>query len=34
VLGEIIQDAMLRQWGVDVYAELQRWDPYDGWRSV
>jgi hypothetical protein len=32
VLGEIVQDAVLRQWGLDVYADLQRWDPFDGWR--
>jgi hypothetical protein len=33
VLGEIVQDAVLRQWGLDVYADLQRWDPFDGWRQ-
>jgi hypothetical protein len=32
LLGDLVSDAALRQWAVDVYAELQRWDPYDGWR--
>lgn len=32
LLGDVVSDAALRQWAVDVYAELQRWDPYDGWR--
>lgn len=33
VFGDVISDSVLRQWTVDVYAELRRWDPYDGWRS-
>ena len=32
LLGDLVSDAALRQWAVDVYAQLQRWDPYDGWR--
>jgi hypothetical protein len=32
LLGDLVSDVALRQWAVDVYAELQRWDPYDGWR--
>jgi hypothetical protein len=33
VLGDVVPDTVLRQWGVDVYAELSRWDPYDGWLT-
>ena len=33
VLGEVVSDAALRQWAVDVYADLQRWDAFDGWPS-
>jgi hypothetical protein len=33
VLGEVVPDAVLRQWATDVYADLARWDPYDGWRD-
>jgi AcrR family transcriptional regulator len=33
VLGEIVPDAVLRTWAADVYADLGRWDPYDGWPS-
>lgn len=32
VLGEVVSDAALRQWAIDVYAELGQWDPYDGWK--
>lgn len=31
VLGDVVPDAVLRKWAFDVYAELLRWDPYDGW---
>src|SRR5690348_16455732 len=31
ILGDVVYDAVLRQWAADVYAELGRWDPYDGW---
>lgn len=34
VLGDVISDKVLRQWAADVYADLQRWDPYDGWRDA
>lgn len=33
VLGDVVPDAVLRQWAADVYADLLRWDPYDGWRQ-
>ena len=33
VLGDVVPDSVLRQWAVDVYADLLRWDPYDGWRG-
>jgi len=33
VLGDVVSDAVLRQWAADVYAELNHWDPYDGWRT-
>ncbi|MEO6714278.1 MAG: hypothetical protein ABIM89_12725 [Mycobacteriales bacterium] len=33
ILGDVVPDAMLRKWAVEVYADLGRWDPYDGWRS-
>lgn len=33
VLGEVVPDSVLRQWAVDVYADLLRWDPYDGWPA-
>lgn len=33
ILGDVVPDAILRTWAVDVYADLQRWDPYDGWRD-
>jgi hypothetical protein len=33
VLGNVVSDAVLRQWAVDVYADLLRWDAYDGWPS-
>ena len=29
VLGEVVPDAVLRQWANEVYAELLTWDPYD-----
>ena len=32
VLGDLISDEALARWGRDVYEELSRWDPYDGWR--
>lgn len=32
VLGDVVSDAVLRRWAAGVYAELSRWDPYDGWR--
>jgi hypothetical protein len=32
ILGDVLPDATLRVWAVDVYAELERWDPDDGWR--
>jgi hypothetical protein len=31
VLGSVVSDAVLRQWAVDVYAALLRWDAYNGW---
>jgi hypothetical protein len=33
VLGDVVPDAVLREWAIAVYAELLRWDPYDGWRN-
>ena len=33
VLGDVVPDTVLRQWALDVAAELPRWDPYDGWRT-
>lgn len=33
VLGDVVYDSVLRNWGVAVYADLARWDPYDGWRA-
>lgn len=33
VLGGVVSDAALRQWAVDIYAELRQWDPYNGWRA-
>jgi hypothetical protein len=33
VLGDLVSDAVLARWGADVYSELLRWDPYDGWRE-
>lgn len=33
VLGGVVADSVLRQWAVDVYADLLRWDPYDGWSG-
>lgn len=33
VLGDVVSDAVLRQWAVEVYETLARWDPYDGWPS-
>lgn len=33
LLGDVVSDAVLKGWAVDVYAELLRWDPYDGWRA-
>lgn len=32
LLGDLISDAVLARWATDAYDELQRWDPYDGWR--
>lgn len=34
ILGDLISDAILRKWAVDVYADLARWDPYDGWPDA
>ena len=31
VLGDVVSDTVLRGWAVNVYTELARWDPYDGW---
>jgi hypothetical protein len=33
VLGEVVSDAVLRQWATGVYGGLTRWDRYDGWRA-
>ncbi len=33
VLGDVVSDSVLRQRAVDVYADILRWDPYDGWRA-
>jgi hypothetical protein len=33
ILGDVVRDSVLRAWAADVYAELERWDPYDGWRG-
>lgn len=33
VLGGIVPDSLLRSWATDVYADLARWDPFDGWRT-
>lgn len=31
LLGDLISDAVLREWAVEVYCQLKRWDPYKGW---
>lgn len=33
VLGDVVPDAVLRQWAADVYIELGRWDPFDLWSK-
>lgn len=33
ILGDVVSDTVLRDWAVNVYAELNRWDAYDGWRD-
>ena len=33
LLGDVVPDSVLRQWAIEVYQELQGWDPYDGWRT-
>jgi hypothetical protein len=33
VLGDVVRDSVLRSWAVTVYADLDRWDPYDGWKA-
>lgn len=32
LLGDLVPDDVLARWAADVYIELQRWDPYGGWR--
>jgi hypothetical protein len=34
LLGDVVPDAVLREWAASVYAELLRWDPYDRWTEA
>lgn len=33
VLGDVVPDAVLKQWALDVYQTLLRWDAFAGWSS-
>ena len=33
VLGDVVNDSVLRKWAIAVYADLLRWNPYDGWKD-